>query len=58
MAKKTRSDIIEDLKRETEKSLDYNNMLDKIATYIIKNYKLKKVERVVTITQVVENEND
>lgn len=49
MAKKTRSDIIEELKIATKDSSNYKDMLNKVATYIINNYKIKKI---VTITEI------
>jgi hypothetical protein len=52
MNKKTRSDIINELKDTTIESDNYLDMLNKIASYIIKNYKLKKI---VTITTIKDN---
>lgn len=52
MNKKTRSDIINELKDTTAESDNYLDMLNKIASYIIKNYKLKKI---VTITTIKDN---
>ena len=51
MAKKTRSDIINEMKDATVDSKNYADMLNKIASYIIKNYKLKKIVTVTTIKE-------
>lgn len=41
--RKTRQDIIQELKAASAGSKTYDDMLIKITTYIVTNYKLKKV---------------
>lgn len=50
---KTKQNIIDDLKDSTAGCKTFEQMMEKIAVYIIRNYKLKKI----TITSTVKTES-
>jgi len=50
---KTKNDIVNDLKDSVAGCKTFEQMMEKIAVYIIRNYKLKKI----TITSTVKTES-
>jgi hypothetical protein len=55
---KTKGDIKREIKECSEGARDFDDMVDRIALYIIRNYKLKKSANVITIVQPIQEEEE